>query len=59
MKKGSVFSKGWEVIVPASGESAEDISIASVVEKSGVLLGGDLNVITPSKDLGYLSGNPR
>ena len=50
-KKGSVFSKGGEVIVPASGETAEDISIASVVEKSGVLLGGDLNVITPPDDM--------
>ena len=46
-KKGSVYSKGGEVIVPASGETAEDISIASVVEKSNILLGGDLNVITP------------
>ena len=50
-KKGSVFSKGGEVIVPASGETAEDISVASVVEKSEVLLGGDLNVITPSEVL--------
>ena len=50
-KKGSVFSKGGEVIVPASGETAEDISIASVVEKSGVLLGGDLNIITPPDEM--------
>ena len=50
-KKGAVFSKGGEVIVPASGETAEDISIASVVEKSGVLLGGDLNIITPADDM--------
>ena len=50
-KKGSVYSKGGEVIVPASGETAEDISIASVVEKSGVLLGGDLNIITPPTDM--------
>ena len=50
-KKGSVFSKGGEVIVPASGETAEDISIASVVEKTGVLLGGDLNIITPPDDI--------
>ena len=50
-KDGSVYSKGGEVIVPGSGETAEDISIASVVEKSGVLLGGDLNVITPSESL--------
>ena len=50
-KPGSVYSHGGEVIVPASGETAEDISIASVVEKSGVLLGGDLNIITPTGDL--------
>ena len=50
-KQGSVYSKGGEVIVPGSGETAEDISIASVVEKPGVLLGGDLNVITPPDDI--------
>ena len=50
-KEGSVYSRGGEVIVPASGETAEDISIASVVEKSGVLLGGDLNIITPQNNL--------
>ena len=50
-KEGSVFSHGGEVIVPASGETAEDISIASVVEKSGLLLGGDLNIITPPRSL--------
>lgn len=46
-----MYSRGGEVVVPASGETAEDISIASVVEKSGVLLGGDLNIITPHDDL--------
>ena len=50
-KPGSIYSRGGEVIVPASGETAEDISIASVVEKSGVLLGGDLNIITPMTSL--------
>ena len=44
-KAGSVYSKGGEVIVPASGETAEDISIASVVVKPGILLGGDLNIV--------------
>lgn len=47
----SVYSQGGEVIVPASGETAEDISIASVVEKPGIVLGGDLNIIHPSDDL--------
>lgn len=48
---GSVYSRGGEVIVPSSGETAEDIAIASVVEKSGIILGGDLNVMNPSKNL--------
>ncbi|HOO06995.1 MAG TPA: restriction endonuclease subunit S [Ruminococcus sp.] len=43
----SVYSTGHEVIVPASGETAEDISRASFVAKSGILLGGDLNIIVP------------
>lgn len=50
-KENSVYSQGGKVIVPASGETSDEISIASVVEKSGVLLGGDLNIITPSKNL--------
>lgn len=50
-KANSVFSQGGEVIVPASGESAEDISRASVVEKSGVMLGGDLNIITVNEKI--------
>ena len=46
-QSGSVYSQGNEVIVPASGETAEDIARASAVEKSGVLLGGDLNILRP------------
>ena len=48
---GSVYSKGGEVIIPASGETAEDIARAASVDKSGVLLGGDLNVVMPNKDI--------
>ena len=47
MQDDSVLSKGAEVIVPASGETAEDIAVAASVRSSGILLGGDLNVITP------------
>lgn len=49
-KAGGVYSKGGEVIVPASGETAEDISIASVVVKPGILLGGDLNIVSPTAE---------
>ena len=48
-KENSVFSKGGEVIIPASGETAEDIARASAVENSGILLGGDLNIIEPEE----------
>jgi type I restriction enzyme S subunit len=46
-KNKSIYSKGNEVIVPASGETAEDIARASVVTINGVILGGDLNIIHP------------
>lgn len=51
MQPGSVLSKGGEVLVPSSGETAEDIAVATVLMQPGVLLGGDLNVIRPSPDL--------
>lgn len=50
-KENSVFSKGGEVIIPASGETAEDIARASAVENAGILLGGDLNIIEPEKNI--------
>lgn len=46
-KNGSVYSQGNEVIVPASGETSDDIARASAVEKSGILIGGDLNILRP------------
>ena len=48
-KDSSVYSKGGEIIIPASGETANDIARASAVENSGILLGGDLNIISPDK----------
>ena len=45
-KDNSVLSKGGEIIIPASGETPEDIACASVVSKIGVILGGDLNVLS-------------
>ena len=51
LNDNSVISVGGEIIVPASGESPEDIARASVVEKEGVALGGDLNIIRPKSSL--------
>lgn len=47
----SVISRGGEVLVPASGESAEEIAVAASLDRPGVILGGDLNVATPSSVL--------
>lgn len=43
--QNSVYSFGDEVIMPASGETPEDISIASAILSKGIILGGDLNVM--------------
>ena len=50
-RPGALFSKGREVVVPASGETAEDIAIASSVRRSGIIFGGDLNVVVPCREL--------
>jgi type I restriction enzyme S subunit len=50
-KLDSIISNGTEVIVPASGETAEDIARASAVYNSGIILGGDLNIIYPEKNI--------
>ena len=44
-ENGSVLSKGNEIIIPASGETPEDIACAAVVAQKGVILGGDLNIL--------------
>ena len=47
----SILSKGSEVVVPASGETAEDIARASAVVSNGIILGGDLNIIYPNSKI--------
>lgn len=51
VKEGSVLSQGNEVVIPASGECAEDIARASVIADKNIILGGDLNIIKPDKSL--------
>ena len=50
-KDGSIFSIGNEVVVPTSGETAEDIARASAIYAKGIILGGDLNIIYPNEDI--------
>ena len=57
MKNGSVVSEGCEVVIPASGETAEYIARASAILKSGIIIGGDLNIIRPNDTIepGFLA----
>lgn len=49
--KNSVKSVEGDVIIPASGETAEDISKASNIKRSGIIIGGDINIIRPDNKL--------
>lgn len=44
-KANSVVSVGGEVVIPGSGESPEDISVAATIKNAGIIIGGDLNVL--------------
>lgn len=54
-KEQLIFSKTNDVIIPSSGETQIDIATASCILKSGVALGGDLNIIKTSTDGIFLS----
>ncbi len=49
--ENAIRSHVGDVIVPASGETAEDIARASVIPHNGIILGGDLNIIETNKDV--------
>src|SRR5699024_4396370 len=51
LKGNSIISTGKEVVIPSSGETKEDIARASAIDKSGIIIGGDLNIIQPRKEL--------
>ena len=46
----AVLSQTGDVIVPGSGETPEDIARASNVNVSGIVLGGDINIIRPDTE---------
>lgn len=45
------LSKSGDIIMPLSGETPTDISNSAVVPEDNVILGGDLLVITPKKNI--------
>lgn len=52
---GLVLSKKDDVVIPASGETEIDIATASCLRKSGIAIGGDLNVIRSKMDGAFLA----
>ncbi|EOD1044468.1 restriction endonuclease subunit S, partial [Citrobacter farmeri] len=42
-----VISKAGDILIPASGETAVDIARASSILRDDVILGGDINILTP------------
>lgn len=49
--KNGVYSKFGDVLIPASDTTPTGLARATSIEKSGVLLGGDINVIRPNNDI--------
>lgn len=54
-KKDYILSKANQVLIPASGETQIDIATASCILESGVIIGGDLNILTTKEDGVFLS----
>ena len=50
-----VYSKGNEVLIPSSGETAIDIATASCINLEGIALGGDLNILTSKQNGNFLA----
>ena len=49
--KNPVFSEFGDVLIPASDTTPTGLARATSIEKSGVLLGGDINIVRPKKDI--------
>ena len=52
-----VYSEFGDVLIPASDTTPTGLARATSIEKSGVLLGGDINIVRPKKGINgsYLS----
>ena len=48
-RKNPVYSEYGDVLIPASDTTPTGLARATSLEKSGVLLGGDINIIRPNK----------
>lgn len=46
-----LFGEVGDILIPSSGETALDMSLASALFVEGVALGGDINILRPKKNL--------
>lgn len=49
--KNPIFSEYGDVLIPASDTTPTGLARATSLEKSGVLLGGDINIIRPNNGI--------
>ncbi len=49
--KNGIYSKFGDVLIPASDTTPTGLARATSIEKTGVLLGGDINVIRPCDEI--------
>ena len=49
--KNPFYSKKNDLIIPSSGEDSLDIAVARSIKQENILLGGDLNVLRPNKEV--------
>ena len=49
--KNPVYSEYGDVLIPASDTTSTGLARATSLEKSGVLLGGDINIIRPNEGI--------
>ena len=55
LPKDNITSLKNDVLIPSSGETRIDIAKASSVQKDGIILGGDLNILRGVKNGSFLS----
>jgi type I restriction enzyme, S subunit len=47
----SIIGQKNDILIPSSGETAYDIARASVLLEDKILIGGDINIFTPNKEV--------
>ncbi|MFW6047056.1 MAG: restriction endonuclease subunit S, partial [Candidatus Woesearchaeota archaeon] len=54
-RENLVLSEKNDLLIPASGETREDIAAAACIQKNGVAIGGDINILKTDIDNVFLA----